>query len=136
MRTYLPLAAALAALLQSSAATVATTGISAGVNPTTGERPSRIEMSTFEKSGPAFDLYIQALAAFQADDQADVLSYYEIAGVYLFPPWLLKTAANRRKKESTVIPTGHTITSKVNSPRDTVPTAHPFSPSGIVHTLL
>ncbi|KAI9855691.1 MAG: hypothetical protein M1824_005924, partial [Vezdaea acicularis] len=58
------------------------TGISNGVDPTSGARPSRQELSTLQKSGAPFDLYIQALQKFEADDQSDFLSYYEIAGIH------------------------------------------------------
>ena len=58
-------------------------GISAGVNPTTGERPARRDLREFQTSGPAFDLYIQALDRFQKTDQTDLLSWYEIAGRFM-----------------------------------------------------
>lgn len=59
------------------------TGISGGVNTDTGERPSRRDLRDLETSGPAFDLYIQALSQFQSDDQSDLLSYYEIGGQFV-----------------------------------------------------
>lgn len=55
-------------------------GIQAGVNAYTGERPLRQEFSTFKNTGPAFDLYIQALLRSQQADQRQLLSYYEVAG--------------------------------------------------------
>ena len=55
-------------------------GIQAGVNPYTGERPLRQDFSTFKNSGPAFDLYIQALLRSQQADQKNTLSYFEVAG--------------------------------------------------------
>lgn len=55
-------------------------GISGGVNYDTGERPARRDLRDLQSSGAAFDLYIQALAQFQNDDQSDFVSYYEVAG--------------------------------------------------------
>jgi tyrosinase len=63
----------------------AITGVSAGVNPDTGERPFRLNLKDFQYSGPPFDLYIQALSRFQADDQSNLLSYYEVAGAFCVP---------------------------------------------------
>lgn len=57
------------------------TGLSGGVNYDTGERPARRDLRDLQSSGAAFDLYIQALAQFQADDQSDMLSYYEVSGM-------------------------------------------------------
>ncbi|KAI7978310.1 hypothetical protein EIK77_001253 [Talaromyces pinophilus] len=57
------------------------TGLSGGVNNDTGERPARLDLRDLQSSGAAFDLYIQALAQFQADDQSDLVSYYEVAGM-------------------------------------------------------
>ena len=59
------------------------TGVSAGVDTATGARPFRYEINQFAKSGPAFDLYIQALLSFQSVDRSDELSYYQIAGFLL-----------------------------------------------------
>ncbi|EED13327.1 tyrosinase [Talaromyces stipitatus ATCC 10500] len=61
------------------------TGISGGVNYDTGERPARRDLRDLQSSGAAFDLYIQALAQFQSDDQSDFVSYYEIAGIHGYP---------------------------------------------------
>lgn len=57
-------------------------GISACVNPVTGERPMRRDLREFQTSGPAFDLSIQALDRFQKTDQTDLLSWYE-----QYPVW-------------------------------------------------
>lgn len=57
------------------------TGLSGGVNYNTGERPARRDLRDLQSSGAAFDLYIQALVQFQADDQSDMVSYYEVAGI-------------------------------------------------------
>lgn len=61
---------------------VAVTGLTNGVNTTSGARPVRQNINTLANSGPAWNLYVQALSAFQADGQADLLSYYEIAGIH------------------------------------------------------
>ncbi|RMZ86852.1 hypothetical protein DV736_g5924, partial [Chaetothyriales sp. CBS 134916] len=46
-------------------------------NSTTGPQPFRYEIDQFSQSGPAWDLYIQALSAIQARDQAsmDILKF-------------------------------------------------------------
>uniref|UniRef100_A0A093V313 tyrosinase n=1 Tax=Talaromyces marneffei PM1 TaxID=1077442 RepID=A0A093V313_TALMA len=61
------------------------TGLSGGVNTATGERPVRRDLRDLQSSGAAFDLYVQALAQFQADDQSDLVSYYEVAGIHGYP---------------------------------------------------
>ena len=63
-----------------SCATVSIRGAQGGVNGYTGERPFRMEFSSFSQSGPAFDLYILSLHQFVQQPQTDLLSYYEIAG--------------------------------------------------------
>jgi tyrosinase len=57
------------------------TGPTSGVNVQTGERPSRQDLRNLQGSGPAFDLYIQALQMFQEADQRDLLSWYSVAGI-------------------------------------------------------
>ncbi|MCJ1229614.1 hypothetical protein MMC12_006283 [Toensbergia leucococca] len=54
-------------------------GVQGGVNTFTGQRPARQDISTFQFSGAPFDLYILSLEQFLAQDQADILSYYQIA---------------------------------------------------------
>jgi hypothetical protein len=56
------------------------TGVQSGINTLTGERPLRKEITEFQKTGPAFDLYIQCQSRIMAREQQDILSYYEIAG--------------------------------------------------------
>ena len=56
------------------------TGVSGGVNLTTGARPLRYEIHDFAKSGPPFDLLILSMMAFQAANQSDPLSYFQISG--------------------------------------------------------
>jgi tyrosinase len=68
-------------LSSTSFAATAVTGFSEGVNTHTGERPFRRNLQTFQSSGAAFDLYIQALQKFQSDDQGDMFSYYQISGL-------------------------------------------------------
>lgn len=55
-------------------------GVAGGVNEETGERPARRDITEFQESGPAFDLYILALKEFQEQDRNDILSYYQVAG--------------------------------------------------------
>jgi tyrosinase len=57
------------------------TGPTSGINAATGERPSRRDLRTMQSSGPPFDLYIQALQMFQATNQANLLSWYSVAGI-------------------------------------------------------
>ena len=64
-------------------AAIAITGPTGGVNTTTGQRPFRQEFVSFSKTGPAFDLYIQALQQFEAATQTGQTSYYQIAGKHL-----------------------------------------------------
>ena len=61
-------------------ATIAINGLSCGVSNQTHERPLRLEINDFAGTGPAFDLYIQALQAFQATNHSDLSSYFQIAG--------------------------------------------------------
>jgi tyrosinase len=67
-------------LLVSHAIAVAVTGISAGVNAATGERPIRHDINELYMSGTTWDLFILALREFQRTDQDDPLSYYQVAG--------------------------------------------------------
>lgn len=71
--------------LAAQGSAVAITGPQAGVNTATGERPFRLEFSVFKDSGPAFDLFIQAFYYFQQADQADQLSYFQVAGNCTLP---------------------------------------------------
>jgi hypothetical protein len=58
----------------------AITGILAGVNNSTGERPLRLAIEELYQSGPGWDLFVLALAEFQNMSQDDPLSYYQVAG--------------------------------------------------------
>lgn len=79
MKTLLIFLTALSAVSR-TVAEYAITGVSGGVNTQTGERPARLDMRDLQSAGPAFDLFVQALAQFQSDDQSDLISYYEISG--------------------------------------------------------
>lgn len=65
------------------------TGPPGGVDDSTGARPFRYEISDFQHSGEAWDLYLLALSDFQAVEQSDPLSYFQIAGIHGYPhiPW-------------------------------------------------
>lgn len=56
------------------------TGVTNGVNQSTGQRPLRQNFLTFQNSGPPFDLYIQSLQYFMQLNQALPESYYQVAG--------------------------------------------------------
>lgn len=59
---------------------VAITGPQGSVNSATGQRPFRQEISTFQNSGPVFDLYILSFQRFVQQNQTNILSYYQVAG--------------------------------------------------------
>ena len=62
------------------ASSYAITGALGGVDAATGQRPVRHDFTSFQHAGPAFDLYILALQDFAQQDQALLLSYYQVAG--------------------------------------------------------
>ncbi|KIH90271.1 tyrosinase precursor [Sporothrix brasiliensis 5110] len=65
-------------------------GVSNGINNSTGQRPSRININDlYNEAGPHWDLYVQALDMFQRDDMTEIESYYQIAGIHGLPflPW-------------------------------------------------
>jgi len=64
----------------------AITGPQGGVDAVTGQRPLRQEISSFQYAGPAFDLYILAFQAFVQQDQTELLSYYQVAGLLGLTP--------------------------------------------------
>ena len=78
---YLHSLFATAVLFAAAANSYAITGPTGGVNVNTGQRPFRQEISNFQKSGAAWDLYILAFQKFTQTDQAQQLSYYQVAGV-------------------------------------------------------
>jgi tyrosinase len=55
-------------------------GATGGVNTATGQRPSRQDLTSFQNSGAAFDLFVLAFQQFQLEDQAQLLSLYQIDG--------------------------------------------------------
>ncbi|RMD41599.1 hypothetical protein DV735_g3553, partial [Chaetothyriales sp. CBS 134920] len=65
--------------------------VGAGSLSQDGPQPLRYEINTFSQSGPGWDLYVQALAAIQARDEADPMSYFQISGtsIHGYPnlPW-------------------------------------------------
>lgn len=71
---------AVLALFVFRAIAYAITGVSAGVDNVTGERPFRKEINAFATSGAAWDLYILSLHRLQQANQTDPLSYFQIAG--------------------------------------------------------
>ena len=77
--SWLVLAAA-PSLVSAALAIKGPSGPDAGINAETGERPAREEINKFKTSGPAWDLYVQAFAQFQASQQGDLASYYQVAG--------------------------------------------------------
>ena len=85
-----------------TASLFAITGISAGVNPSTGARPFRQEFSTFQTSGPAFDLYIQALQNLTSKAQSEKLSYFQVAGMYYTSLLYSEVADFRQESMGTV----------------------------------
>ncbi|KAK4219908.1 Di-copper centre-containing protein [Rhypophila decipiens] len=65
------------------ATNITVTGVSTGIDPKTHQRPTRRDIrELFSESGPQWDLYILALSAFQAVDEADELSYFQITGIH------------------------------------------------------
>ncbi|OJD14819.1 hypothetical protein AJ78_04875 [Emergomyces pasteurianus Ep9510] len=60
-------------------------GARGNINPWTGERPARKDINRLQWSGPEWDLYIQALKAFQEEDRDDILSFHKIAGIHGYP---------------------------------------------------
>ncbi|KAK3367218.1 hypothetical protein B0T24DRAFT_669551 [Lasiosphaeria ovina] len=62
------------------------TGVTAGVDPVTGERPSRLDINALHaQGGPAWDLFVQALSVMQTASESDWVSYYQIAGIHGIP---------------------------------------------------
>ncbi|MCJ1407940.1 hypothetical protein MMC19_002011 [Ptychographa xylographoides] len=71
--------------LEFTIASYAIKGCQGGVNSTTGQRPFRQEFSSFQASGAAFDLYIQALQQLIQKNQLEQLSFYQVAGIHGYP---------------------------------------------------
>ncbi|KAL2209786.1 Di-copper centre-containing protein [Sarocladium strictum] len=83
---FLLLAATLAAAQQaSSSARVPIPGLTGGTD-SSGKRPSRPGINGLQRAnGPAWDLYIQALAAFQAVPEDNQQSYFQVVGIHGLP---------------------------------------------------
>lgn len=72
-------------ILQSVSAVVVVSGIAAGVNATTRERPFRYEINNLAHSGPAWFLFVQALQRVQDTPRDVATSYYQLAGIHGYP---------------------------------------------------
>ncbi|KAB5566591.1 hypothetical protein GE09DRAFT_740262 [Coniochaeta sp. 2T2.1] len=71
---------------QSTATPVPVTGVRTGIDHNTGERPRRLNINDFyARGGLQWDLYIQALQAFQDVNETDPLSYFQISGIHGYP---------------------------------------------------
>ncbi len=82
---------------------VAITGPQGGVDSATGQRPFRLEISTFQNNGPAFDLYILSFQRFVQQNQTNILSYYQVAGkrsLILFAWTMISNNVNRNSRPS------------------------------------
>jgi len=71
----------LAAAVQTVSASYPITGAVSGINTQTGQRPMRQPILKFQDSGPAFDLFVQAVQAWQGTPQDNMLSWYQVGGV-------------------------------------------------------
>ncbi|KAK2758458.1 hypothetical protein FQN53_008206 [Emmonsiellopsis sp. PD_33] len=60
-------------------------GARGGFNAATGQRPERKDINKLSWSGPQWDLYIQALKAYQDEDHADLTSFQQVAGIHGYP---------------------------------------------------
>ncbi|CAL5873567.1 uncharacterized protein PFLUO_LOCUS7847 [Penicillium psychrofluorescens] len=69
-----------------SSAPVPVTGVMSAVNTQTGERPSRLHIADLQKTGGApWDLYIQAISAFQAVPEDQENSWFQVLGIHGLP---------------------------------------------------
>jgi tyrosinase len=69
----------------SSSSRVAVVGAKGGIY-SNGKRPSRLGINGMHsKGGPNWDLYIQALAAFQAVEESNKYSYFQVVGIHGLP---------------------------------------------------
>ncbi|EEH19206.1 hypothetical protein PABG_01525 [Paracoccidioides brasiliensis Pb03] len=83
--TWWPALLLLLNVLVGSVSAVTISGARGGVNPQTGERPVRKDLTKLEWSGPEWDLYILSLKAFQEEDRSELLSFHKIAGIHGYP---------------------------------------------------
>ncbi|KEZ46479.1 hypothetical protein SAPIO_CDS0817 [Scedosporium apiospermum] len=73
-----------------TSARISITGATTGINSASGEAPPRLNINTLHKQGgPAWTLYVRALAAMQEAKSSDASSYFQIAGIHGRPliPW-------------------------------------------------
>ncbi|KAH8882895.1 Di-copper centre-containing protein [Thozetella sp. PMI_491] len=71
----------LAATTRQDSGIIPVVGIKTGSNAVTGEPPARLNINDL-RSGPGWDLYIQALAAFQEVPELDERSYFRVSGIH------------------------------------------------------
>lgn len=78
-----------ALLFQHTSCYINATGVLDGRDTATGKWPTRQEIRILANGEEMWDLYIQALRAFQNASARDPLSYYQIAGIHGYPtgPW-------------------------------------------------
>lgn len=73
-------AVALAVLSPLASASWQISGATSGIDKNTGARPFRLPIEELQASGPAWDLYVQAMQYWQSIDQTNMFSWYGIAG--------------------------------------------------------
>lgn len=74
---------ALSFAVRSTDAVYVVTGATGGVNKQTGERPVRQEIVQMQKTGgPAWDLFLLSLQAFQQKNQTEPLSWFQVSGKF------------------------------------------------------
>ncbi|KJR89493.1 uncharacterized protein SPSK_06106 [Sporothrix schenckii 1099-18] len=61
---------------------VPVTGIHTGINPERGTFPPRLRIQDLQTSGPQWDLYIQAMAAWKSMPEDNELSYFGLSGIH------------------------------------------------------
>ena len=66
---------------QKRASSYPITGVQTGIG-SNGELPNRIEIRELQKDDVPWNLYLYALNRFQAKDQSDMLSYYQVSGIH------------------------------------------------------
>ena len=112
------------------AAAYAIKGVQAGVDPVSGARPFRLEISMM--NGPAWDLYILALQKYSQTNQSDQFSNYRISGELTILFITVKVRIDsQRQKEYTATPNSHGMTRWETAQwPDTVPTARSCFPCG------
>ncbi|KAI1821314.1 Di-copper centre-containing protein [Xylaria intraflava] len=87
-RKYSLYLAIIASISRTNAQTehVPVTGMMTGLNRTTGEPPSRVDINVLEnEGGPMWDLFIRALDALQNKAEDDERSHFAVAGIHGMP---------------------------------------------------